>query len=176
MTAWLMDCSDRARIGLKGPRAAEWLEQLGCDVPALSNSWRAIREQRGSLIARLGSTEFFLEEPRPGVFVRQVADALRSPVDGVYPVLREDRSLVLSGAGANDVLAQACNVEFEQVSRSERQVVMTMMIGIAVLVIPDRDPASSGAREANGGCYRIWCDPSYGDYLWSSLQDVMRGA
>jgi hypothetical protein len=24
--------------------------------------------------------------------------------------------------------------------------------------------------------YRIWCDPSYGDYLWSSMQDVMRGA
>jgi len=42
-------------------------------------------------------------------------------------------------------------------------------------VIP-QDEAGNDARKANGGCYRIWCDPSYGDYFWSSLQDVMRGS
>jgi hypothetical protein len=35
-------------------------------------------------------------------------------------------------------------------------------------------PEGDVAYEANAG-YRIWCDPSYGDYLWSSLQDVMQG-
>ena len=182
----LKDETHRVRVGLKGPRAPEWLEELGCVLPALSNSWRAIHDQSDSIIARLGSTEFFLEESLPGAFVAQVSDALRAPVEGVYSVLREDRAFVLSGIEADDVLAQVCNVEFKRVSRSERHVVMTMMIGIAVLVIPQdgkwgQSPFSDEQEmgivpAANGGCYRIWCDPSYGDYLWSSLQDVMRGA
>ena len=175
--AELTDESHRIRIGLKGPNAAAWLEQLSCDVPALSNSCRAIREQGGSLIARLGSTEFFLEESPPGAFVKQIADALRTPIDGVYPVLREDRAFVLSGVDADAVLAQVCNVDFKSVSRSERHVVMTMMIGIGVLVIPDSESGRSPSGTVpNSPGYRIWCDPSYGDYLWSSLQGVMHGA
>lgn len=164
---------DFVRVGLKGPRAAEWLQQRGMILPALPNSWRALDEQ-GGLVARLGASEFFIEQRRSAG-----SDALASELeaihDGVYPVLREDRAFVLQGANAEDVLLQMCNVNFARVSRSDRHVVMTMMIGIAVLVIP-QDEAGNGARMANGGCYRIWCDPSYGDYFWSSLQDVMRGS
>jgi hypothetical protein len=38
------------------------------------------------------------------------------------------------------------------------------MIGVAVIVATQ----GNAARRR----YRIWCDPSYGDYLLSSLQDV----
>jgi len=187
------------RLGLKGPRAADWLQSQGILLPDAANTWRPLSEDT-SLIARLGSTEFFLEQAAPTALLQQLATQLRSPLDGVYPVLREDRAFVLDGPEANDVLAQVCNVDFESVSRSARHVVMTMMIGIAVLVIPQekyrghssislgRDSigngesknvpnssASNGARSANGGCYRIWCDPTYGDYLWSSLQGVISG-
>jgi sarcosine oxidase, subunit gamma len=179
--AMLEERSDAMRFGVKGPNAADWLQRQGCHVPALPNSWRTIDDAAGSIIARLGSSEFFIEQPRPAVFVTAVASALSIPIDGVYPVLREDRAFELSGFDADAVLAQVCNVDFSQVSRSDRSVVMTMMIGVAVLVIPQDEKwgQSPFPVERSMGtvpsCYRIWCDPSYGDYLWSSLQDVMGG-
>ncbi|HVF16329.1 MAG TPA: hypothetical protein VNA21_05440 [Steroidobacteraceae bacterium] len=203
--ATLEEHSGSSRIGLKGPRAAEWLQQQGCDVPAIRNTWRAIGDDATSIVARLGSSEFFLEQSAPAAFIERIAEALSSPIDGVYPVPREDRAFVLHGIDADDVLSQICNVDFKSVSRSDRHVVMTMMIGIAVLAIPQeegwrhssfhRQPRTSGssandlevrdgsisgsasnaARQANDGCYRLWCDPSYGDYFSSSLQDVIRG-
>ena len=175
--AKLVERVDATRIGLKGPRAEEWLRQQGCDVPALRNSWRPIGDEAGSIVARLGSSEFFLEQAQPATLVSRLDSALTAPTEGVYPVLREDRAFALAGVDADDVLAQVCNIDFKNVSRGDRQLVMTLMIGVAVLVIPqDDENAGDAARQANGGCYRIWCDPSYGDYLSSSLQDVMRGA
>lgn len=164
--------TDFVRLGLKGPRAADWLQQRGMIVPALPNSWRTL-DDRGGLVARLGASEFFIEQ-QPDAGSEDLARELERSHEGVYPVLREDRAFVLQGANAEDVLLQMCNVNFASVSRSDRHVVMTMMIGIAVLVIP-QDEAGNDARKANGGCYRIWCDPSYGDYFWSSLQDVIHG-
>ena len=164
--------TDFVRLGLKGPRAAEWLQQRGLILPALPNSWRALDDRNG-LVARLGASEFFIEQ-QAGAGSEELARELESPHEGVYPVLREDRAFVLQGANADAVLLEMCNVNFARVSRSDRHVVMTMMIGIAVLVIP-QDGAGNDAPKANGGCYRIWCDPSYGDYFWSSLQDVMHG-
>ena len=172
--ACLAENTASARLGLKGPGAADWLQSQGIVIPDTSNTWRELGDD-SSLIARLGSTEFFVEQPAPAGLIDQLARALRSPIDGVYLVLREDRAFVLEGSDANDVLAQVCNIDFKSVSRSKRHLVMTMMIGVAVLVIP-QDSASNGARSANGGCYRIWCDPTYGDYLWSSLQRVISGA
>jgi hypothetical protein len=42
---------------------------------------------------------------------------------------------------------------------------MTLMIGVAVLVVPQ---AHEAARR-----YRIWCDPSFGQYLWSALEHIV---
>jgi len=176
--ARLEDALHSRRIGLKGPRAAAWLREHDVTVPGLPNSWRALGDeaQPRDLIARLGNAEFFVEQASPAALIERLARELSVPIEGVYPVLREDRALVLSGVAADDVLAQVCNVDFKAVSRDERHVVMTMMIGVAVLVIPQNEPVGSAAPQANAGCYRVWCDPSYGDYLWSSLQDAMRSA
>jgi sarcosine oxidase subunit gamma len=189
VNASLRDASHLRRFGLKGPRAVEWLRDHGMDVPPLPNSWRAIGDSSVDLIARLGPSEFFIEQAEPAALLERVSQALRAPLDGVYPVLREDRAFILFGTGADDVLAQVCNVDLKNAPRAQRPVVMTMMIGVAVLVIPQDGkwgqspipaeqettvPGGSVAHEANAG-YRIWCDPSYGDYLWSSLQDVMQG-
>jgi sarcosine oxidase subunit gamma len=188
--ARLNDAFHLRRFGLKGPRAAEWLRELGIEVPAIPNSWRSINDSPIDLIARLGSFEFFIEQAAPAALIDRIANALGSPLEGVYPALREDRAFVLSGNGAEEVLAQVCNIDFKNTARTSRPVFMTMMIGVAVLVIPQDGkwgqspipaeqetgtvPEGSAAHEANAG-YRIWCDPSYGDHLWSSLQDVMQG-
>jgi sarcosine oxidase, subunit gamma len=65
---------------------------------------------------------------------------------------------------AGDVLAEVCNVNFPAFDADAREAVMTMMVGVAVTVVPQGNAAQRR--------YRIWCDPSYSDYLWSSLQEV----
>jgi sarcosine oxidase subunit gamma len=87
-------------------------------------------------------------------------------VDGVYPVLREDACFELSGVDVHDVLAQVCNVNFAELPFPERSAVMTMMIGVAVVVVPQGNAAQPR--------YRIWCDPSFGDYLGGSLQQIVK--
>ena len=164
--AVLSDVTTLPRIGMKGPNAAAWLAQHGVAIPAQSNSWCAIAADESDIIARLGSSEFLIEAANQPALIDQLGVELRAPVAGVYPVLREDRAFVLSGAAADDVLAEVCNVNFSALPLEEREAVMTMMIGVAVTVVPQ---GSAAQRR-----YRIWCDPSYGDYLWSSLLDVAR--
>lgn len=149
------------RLGLKGPNAAAWLDQHGLPVPSRPNSWICASADEQDIVVRLGATEFFLEHastPAP----QSLANELAAPIPGVYPVLREDRAFLLGGESANAVLAEMCNVNFSALPEGEA--VMTLMIGVAVVVVAQ----GNAARRR----YRIWCDPSYGDSFWSSLQDV----
>ena len=154
------------RFGLKGPNAASWLQQRGVTIPERANSWYAVHEGDDDIVIRLGHAEFFLEYGDDEK-LRAVAAELATPIPGVYPVLREDRAFALGGPAADDVLAQMCNVNFSAL-RYEREAVMTMMIGVAVVVV----------SQGNGALrrYRLWCDPSYGDYFESSLRDVVASA
>jgi sarcosine oxidase subunit gamma len=174
---------NRERVGLKGPRAAEWLAQSGIELPPAPNTWVGLAEAAPALlVARLGSAEYFLEEAAPGTTLQRIAQSLHEHPDGggppgVYPVLREDSAFILGGAGVHDVLAQVCNVNFAALSLDSRPLVMTLMIGVAVLVLPQRaagDPsAASGRPGAEERRYRIWCDPTFGPYLSASLGGVV---
>jgi len=84
---------------------------------------------------------------------------------GAYPVLREDLALVLGGDRVTEVLAQVCNVNFNALDIGQRPIVMTLMVGVSVLVLPQQQP--------DGAIYRIWCDPSFGAYLWETLEEVV---
>jgi sarcosine oxidase subunit gamma len=160
----LTDVTHFARIGLKGPMAGDWLQQRGIRIPDAANCWRVVGSSEEDIIVRLGSSEFLLEAAAKRASLQALADELTTPVSGVYPVLREDRALVLAGEAADEVLAQVCNVNFSALRAEACEAVMTLMIGVAVTVVPQGNAAQRR--------YRIWCDPSYGDYLWSSLQDV----
>ena len=164
--AWMTANPSRRRAGLKGPRAAEVLQQLGFSVPARPNSWlplrRSERDDSANVIGRLGNTEFFVEEDgdAPGIAALEALQAA-----GAYPVLREDFSLVLGGPRVHDVLAQVCNVNLAALPRP-KTVVMTLMIGVSVLVLPQNTD--------DGPVYRIWCDPSFGSYLWAELEQIVQ--
>jgi sarcosine oxidase, subunit gamma len=156
----------RAQAGCKGPRAAEWLAAQGLGVPAAPNCYSAAADTADEiLIARLGSSEFFLEQGVPGEKVRAVAAAAALALPGVYPVLREDCAWILCGTGAEAMLTEVCNVNFAALQLSARPVIMTLMIGVAVLIVPQ---AIADMRQ-----YRIWCDPSYGPSLGETLQGVV---
>jgi sarcosine oxidase subunit gamma len=162
VSAPCLDVADAAaRLGLKGPRAAEWLAAQGVAAPARVNTWsRAPAAQPDVLIARLGASEFFLEAHDHGALASLAAGLAAEPA-GVYPVLREDFAFRLSGPGVHDVLAQVCNVDFEGLDLEARPVIMTLMIGVAVLAVPD------GRSEARH--YRFWCDPTFGPSLSETL-------
>jgi len=161
------------RLGLKGPRAQGWLAACGVDTPAAPNTWLSFAgdgalpgaAEDGLLVARLGAGEFFLEDAQAGVIVRALASVAAKPPAGVYPVLREDAAFRLAGDGALDVLAQVCSVDFATLPVLPRPVVMTLMIGVSVLVLPQ---AEHGRR-----WFHIWCDPTFGEYLGDSVGSVV---
>ena len=161
----------RVRLGLKGPRAVDWLAGQGIVLPAAPNSWTRAPSAggpEGLLVARLGSAEFFLEDA-VGSGLEGMASALAADPPGVYPVLREDWSFHLSGTGAHEVLAQVCNVNFEGLAWDSHPLIMTLMIGVAVLVVPQ--VMHQGPHPERR--YRIWCDPSFGPSLSENLAAVV---
>ena len=168
--AWLTASATARRIGVKGPQAAAVLEAAGIPLPPRANSWLPLREAVGdapaAIVARLGNTEFFFEESDDAPAIAAVEATLARGAPGAYPVLREDRALVLGGTAAGDVLAEVCNVDFAALDCAARPVVMTLMIGVGVLILPQ--PAVAGQT-----IYRIWCDPSYGTYLATELATIV---
>lgn len=169
---WMERAVPQRRFGVKGPRAAELLAQLGLSVPSRANSWAPLRaqdrEDSPNVIGRLGNTEFFIEEQGEAAGIRALEAALPAP--GAYPVLREDAAFVLGGARATEVLADVCNVQFSALTLAQRPVVMTLMTGVGVLVLPQ--PMQDSGNDAV--VFRIWCDPSFGAYLWETLAEVIR--
>jgi sarcosine oxidase subunit gamma len=155
------------RLGVKGPLAAGWLAANGIATPATPNTWTPSDplSSDAALVARLGNSEFFLEDGAAGTTLRRISPSLDQQLPGVYPVMREDWGFVLGGPGVHDVLAQVCNINFAALELDSRPLIMTLMIGVAVLVVPQ------GA--AGGRRYRIWCDPTFGPYIWESLGAVV---
>ena len=168
--AWLAEALPQRRVGVKGPRAAEALKQLGLAVPTRPNCWAPMRHQdredSWNVVGRLGFTEFFVEERGEAAGVSALEQLTAGDFAGAYPVLREDLGLVLGGERVAEVLAQVCNVNFNALDIGQRPVVMTLMVGVSVLVLPQQQP--------DGAIYRIWCDPSFGTYLWESLEEVVQ--
>ncbi len=173
------------RFGLKGPHAAEWLTARGIAVPLSPNTWtyagpgaayadaherahdhaHADEHADAALVARLGMSEFFLVSGAGAATPLRLAPELERLPAGVYPALREDAEFVLAGDAVHEALAQVCSVNFAALALETRPVIMTLMIGVAVLVIPQF--SEPGRR------YRIWCDPTFGAYLGESLGRVV---
>jgi sarcosine oxidase gamma subunit len=162
----------RARFGCKGPQAEAWLREQGFELPGPANSW--ICGRGGVLVARLATSEFLVETLQgEAPQVTQCMQSLRDPAarrPGLYPVLREDRVLELGGPRAQDVLLETCSVNFAPLAAAARAdtgaLLMTLMIGVGVTIIPRKDAA--------GLVYTIWCDPSFGHYLQSTLETITK--
>jgi sarcosine oxidase subunit gamma len=162
-TLQLFDLSALHRTGLKGPGAASWLEGRNLTVPERANSWLDLAG--GGLIARLGRGEFLIEDGSQGKDAQEITDALATPAANVYPVLRQDAALMIRGEALYELLAQTCSIDLSAGALEERAVSMTMMAGIAVTLV---DASSAHAAP----CFRVWCDGTYGAYLWETLLEI----
>jgi sarcosine oxidase subunit gamma len=161
-TLGIGDLSARRRCGCKGSAAAAWLAEQGLPIPPQPNAWLALAT--GGLIARLGRSEFLIEDAAGGGQCAQIAS--RPPGAGVVAVLRQDAELVLVGRRSIDLLLQTCSVDFSSLDLAARPVVLTSMVGVGVTVIAE--PAAGTVRT------RIWCDNTYSGYLWETLVELAR--
>lgn len=153
------DLSHRRRIGVKGPGAAAALAALGLATPAQPNSWCRTAD---AIVARLGLTEYLIEDSAGGDAVSRV-QALPDTA-GVYPVPRFDAELVVAGPQAVDLFRQTCAVDLSTLDAAGGALALTSMVGVGVTVAAVMTPA--------GVTYRIWCDGTYGGYLWQTLCEV----
>jgi sarcosine oxidase subunit gamma len=159
----LCDLSALERFGVAGPNAADWLREQGCEVPEGINTWTGL--QNGGLVARLGSSEFLIEDAPEGSTARGLKDSLNSGADGVRPVVRQDAAFALIGERAREVMLEVCGLDFDSVDHDERPVFMTRVAVISAVVLP----------QTLGGTpvFRIWCDYPYGMYLWEELCGIV---
>jgi sarcosine oxidase subunit gamma len=164
----LTNASSRARVGCKGPAAEAWLSQLGITVPRGANRYTV--DSHGVLAARLATSEFLLESTDAASALVPAKHALEQAdmPSGVYPVLRQDFVIEISGRRTHDLFAQTCAVDLVPVERdssaSAGPVILTSMIGVSVVITCC--PSSDGPR------FTVWCDPSYSHYFWTQLAAI----
>lgn len=158
----LCDRSCLTRFGVKGPGAVDWLSQH-LSLPGTANTWQHLPE--GGLVARLGMTEFLVEDTINSAIASYLTRSLTERPVNVYPVLRQDLAIALTGEAVPDLLRQTCSFNFSALRLSESPVILTSMIGVGVVVIPsDRHGLPY---------YRIWCDGTFGPYLWHTLAGIV---
>lgn len=154
------DLTFRRRAGVKGRGAHTALNDLGIATPDRPNTFLHLDD--GTLVARLGMTEYLIEDAAGGL--RTAGLMAQVPAAGVYPVPRFDAALLIAGSRAPELLRQTCAFDFSALTLPGNPLAMTSMVGVGVTAI---------ALEGRAGrYYRLWCDGTYGGYLWATLVEV----
>jgi sarcosine oxidase gamma subunit len=142
---------------------------VGCASAQGDNRWHRLPD--GIFVARLARSEFLVEEVGGASAIVEAANhqlQLPTRAAGVYPVVRQDYVVELSGPQLDDWLRQICNVNFEPVIAASSAwagpVILTSVIGISVVAIVRSDGSSPAVR--------FWIDPSFAHYFWATLLDV----
>ena len=156
------DVSCFSRFGVKGLNAVQWLAARKLEIPAERNTW--LLQESGALVLRLGNSEFLVEDQ----FQSDVCKALRADdqqkIHGLYRVQRSDAALLLSGSAVQNLLSELCTLDLRGKALAENAVVMTQVAGISATIL---------RQTVNGeAIYRLWCDGTYGPYMWDTLLEI----
>ena len=155
------DVSCLARYAVKGPNATQWLVERGIAIPAKPNAW-AIDEQK-TLVLRLGGSEFLIEDQLGGFVCNKLASDTKR-VAGVYQISRADAAFVVSGSEVLNLFSELCSLDLREKSFADNHLMMTQIAGISATVI---NQTINGEQ-----VYRIWCDGTYGAYMWEVLMEI----
>ena len=156
----IMNVSTLQRYGVKGPQASQWLANHGISIPAEANTWILSDHV---IVMRLGASEFLIEDQIDGKTCSKLeADVDR--VSGVYKVPRADASYLLAGSQVLNLLSELCTLDLRETALAENEVIMTQVAGITVIVL----------RQSikNETVYRLWCDGTYGMYMFHTLSEI----
>ena len=155
------DVSCFQRYGVKGPQAAQWLVEQALAIPSAPNSWTL--NEKKSLVLRLGSSEFLVED-QPGGSACQILNANKQAVAGICKVQRADASFVLSGSEVLNLLSELCLLDLRDKALPANGLVMTQVAGISATVLRQQLEGQQ--------IYRLWCDGTYGAYMWDVLLEI----
>ena len=159
-TLGLCDASAFPRMGVKGKGAEAWLASQGVQIPAKVYGHHPLREGQGTII-RTGSTEYLIEDGGDSSIVTSLLSDQNVVPTGVYRYRRQDAVICLSGERAIDVFAETCGYNFRE---PDADLVFTRIAGV-----------SCGIRTIDRYAfpvYQIWCDGSFGAYLWEQLYAI----
>ena len=160
-TLALCDVSALTRVTVKGPGAERWLREQGLQVPA--SIYGVARAGRSDLILRSGGAEFLIEDGVSGNTALGLLGAGKGGKPDVYRIPRQDASFLLLGKDANDVMLETCGVDL---SAREARAVYSRVAGVSCALLP---------IEVNGiPGFQMWCDGTYGAYLWETLLEIIR--
>jgi len=158
------DVSCFQRFGVKGPQAAAYLASQSLKTPAEINSW--IEGAAGTLVLRLGGSEFLIEDQYKANACANLASFSNVAVPGAYKVARADAAFILSGGEVLNLLSELCSLDLRDSALASDAVVMTQVAGISATLL---------RQQLNGEqVYRIWCDGTYGPYMWDMLLEIAK--
>ena len=150
------------RLGLRGSDAAIWLEEQAVDCP--KDILSSTRTADGERVMRTDDDEFIVETD-DGNRIAQLASQLPPQSPDLLQVPREEVTLCLSGPQAGAVLLQTCGIDFRTIR--PQQIVFSRIAGVTCGILLEEDQG--------GTAYRMWADPSYEDYLWRTLAEIVTG-
>jgi len=156
----ITDVSDLGRYGVKGPEASNWLARHKVALPTTANTWLL---SENTIVMRLGSSEFLIEDQKGGeTCAKLAADSLH--VAGVYKVPRVDASYLLAGSRITNLLSELCALDLRELALQDNGVVMTQVAGISATIL---------RQSLNGeNVYRLWCDGTYGTFMKHTLLEI----
>lgn len=158
----IADASLLRKFGVKGAQAADWLARQGVAIPPRANTWA--RSADGSLVLRLGNSEFLIEDAPGGTSCERLAQAYAG-AKGVYPVPHVEASFVIGGHAVQALFSEVCSIDLTRASLGAQDVVMTQFAGVSVVLIRQD-------LQEEESLYRLWCDSSYGSYLWEVIAGI----
>jgi sarcosine oxidase subunit gamma len=157
----LCDVSAVPRIGLKGAGCAEWLKEHGIAVPNAIYECSPVGKY--GFIARTGSAEFLIEDSLGEDIVSGLLAVPAPAKRAVYRMQRQDASFLLSGEKTLNVLSETCGVDF---SNPNSSILYSRVAGVSCAVLH---------RKLNEiPLWQLWCDNSYGMYLWETLLEIVQ--
>ncbi|MBC7788104.1 MAG: sarcosine oxidase subunit gamma [Methylophilaceae bacterium] len=162
------DVSCFASFGIKGTEAASWLMSQSIQIPMNRNTWV---EHEGYLVLRLGGSEFLIEgQYSEDQYSHEIFEKLarfnQATVAGVYKVQRADAAFILSGSEVLNMLSELCMLDLRDSALASNTLVMTQLASISAILL---------RHQLNGEqVYRVWCDGTYGAYMWNMLLEVAR--
>lgn len=161
-TLSICDVSSLNRFGVKGPQSAAWLQAAGVTLPEGTNSWTS--QDNGSLVMRLGNTEFLVED-QPENTLCQTLNDTAVETNGVHKIIRNDAAFIVSGKLTSALFSEVCEIDLEGGALEDNRLVMTVIAGMSATMLKQ--------TLNNQPVYRIWCDGTFGPYLWKTLLGII---
>jgi sarcosine oxidase subunit gamma len=158
----ICDVSAFARVSIKGQQAASYLQQQGFALPADANQWLFEADR---LVMRLGNSEFLIEDLTQNI---KPSVSELSSAEGVHKVSRNDAAFILTGNYIQPLFAEICEIDLVAELATENHLVMTVIAGVSATLLSQ---TLNGER-----IYRLWCDGTYGPYLWKTLLNIIEQA